>query len=273
MLFQRRKSPAATQNALEPERPVYVFVLSYNRPIYLWCMLDSLYRNTKYPAKIVFADNGSSDPLVSQVVEGFIRREMFHAVHMCADNRPDRLEWLIRQYRDDLGEFFAFAESDVIILDSEEGWLTTMVRLMKANPLLYMLGSQSVPTDFVDYAEARKIEPDMPQEQIDFLIKPNSPERQLQDAKEPLIDPFNPPGRLLLFRTDILSRVPIRGDARTYLSLKEIGLEAKISTEVRHRHLSWLNFYDYHDYDAKQRALFFAKRDENEKPVDGEQGA
>jgi hypothetical protein len=250
------------------EEPIFVFVLSYNRPIYLWCMLDSLYRNTKHPAKVVIADNASVDPLIPEVIEGFKRRGLFHAVHMCPDNRPDRLEWMIQKYRAELGEFFAFVECDVLIQDSEEGWLPIMLRRMREDPNMYLLGSKAVSTDFVDPAWAREIEPDMPQEQIDFLIKPRSPERRPVQSAEPLIEPHNPPGRLLLFRTDLLSRVPIRGDLLLYQSIKELGLEAKISTEVVHRHLSWLNFYDYYDYDARQRADFFAERDKNETALD-----
>ena len=266
MLFRRNATPSKTEPA--DEQPLYVFVLSYNRPIYLWCALDSLFRTTKQPVRFVIADNNSTDPLVKDVIRGFERRGMFHAVHYCEDNRPDRVGWMIRQHREGLGEFFGFVESDVIVLDSEEGWLSTMLRLMKANPKLYMLGSRALISDFVDRDYAHKLEPEMSEEQLEFLIKAHSPERQPIETQEELIEPHNPPGRLLLFRTDILSKVPIKGDYQIYASLKEIGLEAKIATAVKHRHLSLLNFYDYFDYDAKQRAAFFVGVDSTEDVID-----
>lgn len=245
--------------------PIPVFILSYNRPIYLWCCLDSLYRNTRYPARLILADNASTDPLVKTVIQGFERRGMFDRVYMCEDNRPDRLKWMIRQHRSELKEYFAFVESDVMICDAAEGWLSTMVRLMDENPKLYMLGSHCVKSDFVDVAAARKIDPDMPQDQFDFLTKPYSPERTEVDATPELIEPHNPPGRLLLFRTAALSVTPIQTDWLIYAGLKQAGFEAKISTRVVHRHLTLLNFFDYSDYDGAQRKRFFEAIDRNQE--------
>ncbi len=44
----------------------FVFILSWERPIYTWVCLDSLYRETNSPAKFVIADNASRDPMVKQ---------------------------------------------------------------------------------------------------------------------------------------------------------------------------------------------------------------
>jgi hypothetical protein len=239
------------------QEPITAFILSFNRPIYLWCCLDSLYRNTRSPARFILADNASTDPLVRRVIEGFQRRRMFHAVHMYDDNRPDRLQCLIRQYRDELGSMFAFIESDVAICDSPECWLTTMVNQMNANPQMYLLGSRCVTTDFVNVDFARTVEPGMPQEQFDFLVKPYSPERRPVDTSSPLIEPHNPPGRLLMIRTEMLSRVPIQTDGQMHAAIKELGFESKITTRVVHRHLTLLNLFDYYDYDGEQRRRFF----------------
>jgi hypothetical protein len=250
-----------------PTEPIPVFILSYNRPIYLWCCLDSLYRNTRYPARFILADNASTDPLVRTVIEGFERRGMFDRVYMCSDNRPDRLKWMIRQHRSEIGEYFAFIESDVMISDSVEGWLPTMVRLMEANPKLYMLGSHCVKSDFVDVAAARSIDPDMPQDQFEFLTKPFSPERMEVDASEELIEPHNPPGRLLLFRAAALFVTPIQTDSKMHTGIKQAGYESKISTRVVHRHLTLLNFFDYSDYDGVQRKQFFEELDQNRETL------
>ena len=95
------------------------FVLSWNRPIYLWVCLDSLYRHTRAPHRIVLADNHSSDPLVARVIEGFERRGLFTAVHRCSDNDPRRFERLIEQYWDQIGDYLVLVEGDIEILPCE----------------------------------------------------------------------------------------------------------------------------------------------------------
>jgi hypothetical protein len=239
------------------QEPITVFILSFNRPIYLWACLDSLYRNTRHPARFIIADNASTDPLVRRVIGGFERRRMFHAVHMCPDNRPDRLKWLIRQHRSELGDRFAFVESDVAICDSPNCWLATMSSLLEAHPRLYMLGSHCLKSDFVDVEFARSVDPGMPKEQFEFLVKPYSPERRAVDTSSVLIEPHNPPGRLLMLRTEMLARIPIQLDGQMYEAIKRLGFEAKITTSVVHRHLTLLNFFDYYDYDGEQRRKFF----------------
>jgi hypothetical protein len=154
-----------------------------------------------------------------------------------------------------------------MISDSVEGWLPTMVRLMEANPKLYMLGSHCVKSDFVDVAAARSIDPDMPQDQFEFLTKPFSPERMEVDASEELIEPHNPPGRLLLFRAAALSVTPIQTDSKMHAGIKQAGYESKISTRVVHRHLTLLNFFDYSDYDGVQRKQFFEELDQNRETL------
>ncbi len=248
-----------------PTEPITVFILSYNRPIYLWVCLDSLFRNTTYPVKFILADNCSTDPLVARVIEGFKRRGMLHTVHMCKENRVDRVKWMIHEHRSELGEFFGFVESDVEVMDSADGWLKTMMRLMRQNPKLWMLGSHIVKTDFVNVEAARRVDPDLPEEQFQFLLKPQSPERMVVDDRPELIEPHNPPGRLLLFRTEMLAKVPLQADWQMHQSIKALGYESKISTKVVHRHLSVLNFFDYRDYDGEQRAKFFDEMGGNQE--------
>lgn len=233
--------------------PVCVFILTYNRPLYLWACLDSLYHNTKYPAKFILADNASSDPLVREVIRGFERRRMFHAVHYCAENRTDRLKWLLEQHRGELGEFFGFVECDVVVRDSAEGWLAPMLRFLRADPDLWMLGSLIDKSDFVDPKFARTVDAALTDEQVSFLVKAQSPERQVVDASVSLVEPHNPPMRLLVLRTRLLEHVVIRSDFEIYNDVKRFGYKAKIATGVVHRHLSLLNLFDYPGYDAAHR--------------------
>ncbi|HEY9792427.1 MAG TPA: glycosyltransferase family A protein [Candidatus Obscuribacterales bacterium] len=238
------------------EQPIVVFILSFNRPLYLWVCLDSLFRHTGYPAKFVIADNHSSDPLVAEVIRGFERRRMFHQVYMCDENRPDRLDWMMRQHRHEVGDMFAFIESDVEVLPSPNGWLRTMRDLMYKHPKMWLLGSRCERNDFIEPELAKRVDPTLSDEQLTFLIKKNSPERMEVDCRPPLIEPHNPPGRLLLMRTALLDAIRITTDLALYNDVKRLGYEAKISTEVRHRHLSLLNFFDYADYDHDLRNRF-----------------
>ena len=230
-----------------------MFILTYNRPLYLWACLDSLYRNTKFPAHFILADNASEDPLVRQVIRGFERRNMFHAVHLCERNTTDRLKWMLESHRHELGEFFAFVECDVVVADSQEGWLAPMVRVMRKDPQLWMLGSLIDKTDFVDPEFAKAVDPALFDEEREFLIKAHSPERQPVDRSKPLVEPHNPPMRLLLLRTELLKKVVIRSDYEIYCDVKKLGYKARIATNVIHRHLSLLNLFDYPAYDAAHR--------------------
>jgi hypothetical protein len=235
--------------------PVYVFILSWNRPLYLWAGLDSLYRHTNHPHRFIFADNNSADPMVRAVVHGFERRGMFHAVHWFDENDPNRLALLIRQYRHELGETFGFVESDVIV--EGECWLAAFTDIMARFPQMAMLGSLIDPSDFVPMETGRALEPEMPNPQLAALVKAESPERQVTGTEtDQLIRPFNPPGRLLMLRTAALDGLTIERDAQLYAALKARGYDCAIATRIRHRHLSLLNIFDYHDYDVEARQRY-----------------
>lgn len=238
--------------------PILVFILSYERPLYLWASLDSLYRNTKYPCRFILADNCSQDPLVQKVIGGFDRRGMFHDVYLCEDNRLDRIEWMVERHRDLLGQYWAFCECDVVVAPGEPCWLQRFVQHMAANPRLGMLGSYIDSSDFVSPEAARRLHPGKSVEELGQVIKLQSPERAIDDVpKAPIISPFNPPGRLLMIRTETLDTVPIRRDSLWHQGMLRSGYETGIATDVVHRHLSLLNIYDYADYDMELRDSFF----------------
>ncbi|WOJ89496.1 glycosyltransferase [Methylocapsa polymorpha] len=241
-----------------PVSPVTVFILSWNRPHYLWTCLDSLYRYTRCPVRFILVDNNSDDPGVREVVEGFGRRGMFHAIEWASTNSPTRLFETIYKYRHLYGDYFACIESDVVIFDTTPCWLSQLCALMDENPRLALLGSYIDTSDFIDPETARNIAPQMPEERRAALIKAQSPERCLpvNPPNELIIEPFNPPGRLVMLRTQLLDIIPSGPDHFIYKAVKEAGLQAGISTKVRHRHLSLLNFFDYPEYDTKARDRF-----------------
>ena len=233
--------------------PITVFILSWERPLYLWACLDSLYRHTRFPRRFVLVDNGSRDPLVQEVITGFERRGMFHEVHREAQNVPETIHKFLGQYWDSLGEHFAYVESDVVIERCNPCWLTRMVRLARADEKLAMLGAYIDGDDFIPEATARKIEPSMEAARLRDLIKAASPERDIPQSDEAIISPFNPPGRLLLLRKQALGEVLRGTDGRLHLELLDRGYRTGIATGVRHRHLSLLNLFDYPHYDFDNR--------------------
>jgi hypothetical protein len=236
-----------------------VFILSWERPLYLWASLDSLFRYTLYPHRFVLIDNGSRDPLVRVVIEGFERRGMFAAMHLEPKNLPGNLARIVSDYRPSLGDWFAYVESDVMVEPTQPCWLGEYAQLMAGNPRLAMVGSCADRTDFVSLETAQRLFPDVPSARLESLVKASSPERHFVPGRGALSDPFNPPGRLLLFRTEAVDRVGIRADADMYRALRALGYQAGIANRVRHRHLSFLNAYDYPAYDYDNRDAFFAR--------------
>jgi GT2 family glycosyltransferase len=233
--------------------PITVLILSWNRPLYLWACLDSLFRYTRRPARFILIDNHSSDPRVDDVIDAFEKRGMFHRVVRTGSNSWETVHQLINEYGSSAGEYFAFVESDVVVFDTDPCWLSRLCAVMDAQADLGMLGSYVDGRDFIDAETARRLAPDMPPDRLAFLIKENSPERRLPltPPAEPVIEPFNPPGRLLMLRSSVLEHVSEPWeDWSLYLRLKEVGIAAGIATGVRHRHLSLLNLFDYPDYGA-----------------------
>lgn len=236
----------------------FVFILSWQRPLYLWSCLDSLCRNTRIPCRFVLIDNASTDPQVDQVIRGFERRGMFHAVHRRTTNSPDAFDQALREHKAELGDYLAYVESDVAVQPSSPSWLEQFLALTRAHPDLAMLGSLVEQSDFVDPAWAAQRFPELDARQLEFLIKGRSPERRLQDSySEPLIDLISPPGRLTFLKTSFILEV---GDLRDKLMTKaavRLGYRTAIATGVRHRHLSFQNLFDYPDSDLEQRTAFF----------------
>jgi len=237
-----------------------VFILSWNRPIYLWVCLDSIFRHTTYPCRIVLADNASPDPLVNRVITGFERRGLFHAVHRYEDNDPFRFKHLIERYWDQIGELFVLIEGDIEILPSNPCWLTKFVDYMSRDPLLGSVGSRVYQPDFVDPGVAQALMPHLAQDERDFLIKARAPMRRYEPTSEPLISPHNPPLRLLALRKRVYELTGFGRDTAIHKAVRESGYKSMIATEVVHRHLSLLNIFDYPGYSRQQRDDFFVQQ-------------
>jgi hypothetical protein len=192
---------------------------------------------------------------VEKVIAGFERRGMFFAVERHVINSPHRVTDAIDRHRDSPSSYIAYIESDVAVFDTKPCWLTRMRDLMDGDPQLGLLGSYIDTRDFIDPIAARRIESVLDPRIFNGLIKAESPERSLPEIPPdaPLMDPFNPPGRLAMLRKDVIDVIRVGTDGAIYTKAKAAGIGAGIATGVRHRHLSLLNFYDYPDYDVIAR--------------------
>ncbi len=236
-----------------------IFVLSWQRPLYLWACLDALYRHTTVPCRFVLADNASADPLVGEVIAGFERRDMFYGVHRCAENSPRRVPQLIGDYWEQLDEFFVVVESDTVVADTSPCWLQRMLEHAHADPGLGLLGSIVDKRDFVDSRHARRMFPEVEREELDFLIKAGAPMRRFEAGEERLSNAHNPAGRLLLFRKSAYAQVGYDADAALHSKMLSAGWRSMIAVDVVHRHLSLLNLFDYPEYDRHSRNDFFQR--------------
>ncbi len=243
----------SVEQLAESVGPLYVFVRSYNRPLYLWSFLDSLYRYTNFPCRFIFIDNASTDPMVRDVAAGFERRQLFHAVHFMERNHPSNQNMVFFKHRPQMGKYFLLLDADIIVEPTTPCWVTRLVKIAERRRDLGVLGSYIDTEDFVDPDQARAALPQMPQQELDDLIKAHSPERGIPRSSREVILPFWPPGRLLLLRTAAIDQVglPI-GNTRICKAVGQAGFGAGIATSVRHRHLSLMNFYDYPQYDYSQ---------------------
>jgi GT2 family glycosyltransferase len=249
--------------------PVTVFIVSWGRPLYLWSCLDALFRQTRTPARFVLLDNAHPDPTVSEVITGFERRGMFAEVVRFATNSFSNITEAYFERLEGIGPLHAYMESDCVVDAGHLCWLAEMRRVMEAFPSIGMLGSLIDPKDFVSREVAEAITGG-DSGKAEFLAKVKSPERAfLEDRRwENASDDYfltvppcpisNPPGRLMMLRTEIMKQIGFQLDAPLAQRMRARGLESAVTPRVRHRHLSLLNVYDYLDYDQRGRDDFFS---------------
>ena len=233
--------------------PLYVFIRSWNRPLYLWACLDSLYRATRYPCRFILVDNHSTDPQVRAIVAGFQRRHFFHAVHFMDRNTSHNQTMAFLRHRAALGKYVVVLDADITVESTEPCWLTQLLCIAERRPDLAILGSVVETGDFIEPGWAAQVAPDLPTHTLNRLIKANSPERRQAVSAQEVTTPFEPPGRLMLLRTAVIDQIGLpAGNMRLCRAVEQVGYQWGIASRVRHRHLSLLNFFDYPDYDVEQ---------------------
>lgn len=241
----------------------YCFILSWERPLYLWATLYSLYHNTRKPLNFVLVDNNSQDPLVEKIVRGFDRRGMFSDVLMHSENVPLRTQKTFNTYRDKLGDFFYRCNNDVLV-PAEVCWASNYEAIYRSHANLGMIGSVCEPDDFLEPEQVQRLFPELTEREKAFYSKLNSPERRVtldlsRDADKG--DFANPPGRLTLLDSAAIATVGFHRDRQLAQKLTDAGYDWTITTGFRHRHLSLSNIFDYppeesQDYMAAHAAYY-----------------
>ncbi|HEX4299948.1 MAG TPA: glycosyltransferase family A protein [Gammaproteobacteria bacterium] len=240
--------------------PPIVFILSWERPLYLWACLDSLHTSTRVPCRFVLMDNASQDPLVERIIGAFEARGMFHKVYRRTDNSPHALAEALDAHRNEVGDYFGFVESDVMVLRSEPCWLEEFQQLTAADPSIAMLGSLIDKVDFIDPAWIAQRFPHLDEAELKFFAKATTKERTLLDRyPERTTNVITPPGRLMFLQREAIGRTGMLPDFKLANTLREMGYKASIATRVRHRHLSLANVFDYPEYERDNRDQFFAR--------------
>ncbi len=234
-----------------------IFILAWERPIYLWVTLDSFFRLSPPNARFTIINNNSTHPMVRQVIQGFERRGMFDEVIHCDENSPTRFRDLIGERHERLPEFFGYVEGDVELLKGNCVWLDEMLDIMGANPDLAYLGSLIDPSDFVPLEAGARLGSKIPIGRLEALLKAHSPERSYIDRVQGRYQlGLQPPGRLTLFRKSAFQTVRITCDGVMTKDLCAQGWQVGIATNVRHRHLSLLHIFDEPGYDVDARNEF-----------------
>lgn len=240
-------------------------ILSYERPIYLWNTLDALYKATRSDVDFILVDQGSTDPLVSEVIDGFVARGLIATVIRNAHNDPFAMERLLSERYSQLSDVFFYIENDVVVDRQPRCWTDRMLDFFDFDPQLAMLGSLVDTSDFVprEHLEA-KLGREATKPELD-AIKWFSPERAIPPiGPDEIASPFNPPGRLLALRKAAIKDVPVLRDAPMHDHLLANGWRTGITGAVVHRHLSLFNFFDFPHYGM-------AKRDDFMNYASGEQ--
>lgn len=237
-----------------------IFILSRNRPLYLWTCLDSLYRLTRTPCAFIIIDSASDDPLVRPVIEGFERRGLFSEIIWLKRNEAASVFAAILERLTVEDELFGFIESDAALVAGDYGcWVARMRDLMVADPKLAMLGSFVDPVDLVSMDAARALEPHLSEDELSLLTHNKYYDPSIYDGydlTQTVISPHTPAGRLLMLRRGPALQAGAASDSDLHDRLLALGYRTGISTEVRHRHLTLCNIYDYPNYDTSKRGRF-----------------
>lgn len=231
--------------------PHMILMLVHDRPIYTYMTLDSFQRATQSPYALVVFHHLSADPLVQKVLDSFVARGVISEIVEISDEHVDYPSILAAAMARGLGEkeFFYFLENDVVIEKADRCWIDRMQAAFRADPGLAMVGSAIDTSDFID-PEVLAAQMGRPLDEHELeVIKARSPERGQRFENGTMVGTVhNVPGRFLGLRTKAITEGVLNVDWLMDAALRQRGWKTRILHDVRHRHLSLLNYYDYFDY-------------------------
>lgn len=232
-------------------KPHMILMLVHDRPIYTYMTLDALRRATHSPYVLTVFHHPSGNPMIPQVLGSFQARGVISEIVEITDTFVDLVKILRaateRGLRD--REFFFWLEEDVVIERDDRCWIDKMLAAFRSDPRLAMVGSAIDKSDFIDpEALAAQLGRALTDEER-AVIKAASPERQ-QEFRDGTMQGriHNVAGRIQGLRTEAITEEVINVDARMDAALRQRGWTTRTLEEVRHRHLSLQNYYDYQDY-------------------------
>lgn len=230
------------------EKKIKIFIISKDRPIYLWNCLDSVYRLKSDNSEVILFDNGSNNETL-EVIKGFDKRNLFKKLYLFDENNKDIFhKTILHENCDD--EYFIFIESDVEILTKNFDLI--MLKLIEENENYGFIGSRVYKEDFHEISDTNKNE--------NQLLKKFSPEKNYNFNMKLKINNLQPPGRLVIIKKELFTNFnkPLN-DSAFHNHVLQKNHKSGISTEVLHRHLSLLNYFDYPHYNMKKRNDYFNK--------------
>ena len=228
------------------EKKIKIFIISKDRPIYLWNCLDSVYRLKSDHSEVILFDNASNNETL-EVIKSFDSRNLFKKLYLFDKNDKDIFHKTIL-HENCGGEYFIFIESDVEILTKNFDLI--LLKLMEENKSYGFIGSRIYKEDFHEIIDTNKNE--------NHLLKKFSPEKNYNFDMSLKINNLQPPGRLVIIKKGLFTNFnkPLNdSDFHNYVLQK--NHKCGISTEVLHRHLSLLNYFDYPQYNMKNRNNYF----------------
>ena len=196
-------------------------------------------------------DNNSTNPLVDSIIDGFVRRNMFYEVLRMKNNNRSNFINVMKDYESKINNYFFFVESDVEILT--DGWDEIMMGYFVGNNYGF-LGSAVDQTDYIDLSTV-----DLNEGDNAFLVKANSKEKDRPYDGIGIL-PIIPPGRLTIWKSDLFySHINenIYSDGIFGKIVIAEGYKVGVVKEVKHRHLSLMNYYDCPNYTSVQRHNYF----------------
>lgn len=108
-----------------------VYVLTHNRPEYLFCCLDSLSKNTTMEHRVFVVDNGSETTRNQEIVRMFeMGRKVVDGSLRLDYNALDARDRLMACY-EPTGKYVVMLDDDVLV---PRGWLESLVAMMEERP-------------------------------------------------------------------------------------------------------------------------------------------